>query len=208
MSDFSNLDYLYDHLPARYRREDKTLFLKRFLQFFGGTLDEWDEKFEQFFNSINPETATEEFIDFWLASLFGWSWFPKNFTLQQKRTLYANFASHLARRGTARGIELWLKDFGANAIVGMREGFWDDEFYGEPAAWTVDQPLALVVEIISLKDWESRDLGTMDEDFWDDACYWGDGEPRLTDREIEILLKFVQPAAQEIKVTWRRYERV
>ncbi len=33
---FSNTNYLYTHLPARFRREDKDLFLKRYLQWFGG----------------------------------------------------------------------------------------------------------------------------------------------------------------------------
>jgi phage tail-like protein len=204
---FSNTEYLYKNLQSRYRREDEELSLKRFLQFFGTTLDEWDEKYDSFFENINPETASEAFIDFWLDRLFGWSWFPKNFTLAQKRTLYANFASHLARRGTKKGIELWLKDFGANAVVWLKQEFYDDFFYGEPH-WSVDGPLFVLVEIISLKDWGSQDIETWEESFYDDGFYMGEPEARLTENEIETLLRFMLPVGQEMIFIWRQYEAV
>lgn len=205
MPEFKNQDYLYENLPARYRREDTEQFLYRFLEFFGETADGFDALHAEFFENISPETASEEFIDFWLFSLFGWRYFPKNFTLSQKRVLYANFARHLARRGTKKGIELWLRDFGAHAVVWLREEFYDDSFYGEPA-WSVDGPLFVLVEIISLKDWESIDVDSWNDSFWDDGSYFGSPEARLTEDEIETLLRFFLPVGQEMIFVWRQYD--
>lgn len=124
---FENSKFLISNLPQRFRDGDRlTTFLQRMIGFFGDELDGWDALHENFFENIQPETAPEAFINFWLDRLFDWQYFPKNFTLAQKRTLYANFARHLARRGTKRGIELWLRDFGANAIVWLRHEFYND----------------------------------------------------------------------------------
>ena len=60
---FSNLEYLYEHLPARFRRDDDDLFLKRFLSFFGEQLDKFDGDLDHLYQSIAPATASEEFID-------------------------------------------------------------------------------------------------------------------------------------------------
>ncbi|HEX8565420.1 MAG TPA: hypothetical protein VF648_07085 [Pyrinomonadaceae bacterium] len=202
---FSNRDYLYNNLPSRFRRDDADGILYRFLEFFGETTDNWDALYEAFFENIAPETASEPFIDFWLDRLFGWRYFPKNFTLAQKRTLYANFARHLAQRGTKNGIELWLRDFGIHANVWLRQEFYDDFFYGEPL-WSVDAPLFILVEIISLKDWASTDIDSWGDSFWDDGMFMGEPEPRLTETEIETLLRFFLPVGQEMIFTWRQYE--
>lgn len=197
---FSNRDYLYSHLPARYRREDKDLFLKRYLQFFGDTLDEWDGKFEAFFENINPETASTEWIVFWLEVLFGWSWFPWWFTITEKRRLYGNFAQHLARRGTRRGIELWLLDFGIIAKVHTRTAPYGEFVWGE-SSFAITSPLRLIVEILFLQS-NTQDVHAIGEGAWGEAYY---AEPRaiLTEREIIDLIRYVQPQAQEIIVTWR-----
>ena len=200
---FSNQEFFYNHLPARFRREDSDLFLKRFLQFSGETLDGWDRTFVEFSSQINPQTATEEFINWWLQVLFGWSYFPNKFTLAEKRNLYGNMARHFGRRGTARGIELWLLDFGAVAQVSTRSEFLDDSFFGEPG-WEVQEPLIILVEIISLLDWGNYDLGAFDDSFIGDDFLTDGTSPRLTNEEIEILLRFVQPVSQEIFVIWRR----
>src|SRR5215813_10770390 len=128
---FSNLDYLYQHLPARVRRDDADLFLKRFLQFFCETLDEWDQTYENFYQEINPQTASEPFVNWWLWALFGWSWFPKWFTLARKRQLYADFAQHLARRGTPKGIEGFLRAFSVYARHYRAPEYWGQFVWGE-----------------------------------------------------------------------------
>lgn len=197
---FSNLEYLYQNLPARYRREDNDLFLKRFLQFFGDTLDGWDDKYGTFFENINPDTAPADWIEFWLEALFGWSWFPWWFTITEKRRLYGNFAQHLARRGTRRGIELWLLDFGIVAKVHTRALPYGEFVWGE-SSFVITQPLRLVIEVLFLQS-SSQDLHAIGEGAWGEA-YYVEPKPLLTEREILDLIRFAQPHAQEIVVTYR-----
>lgn len=196
---FSNTEYLYQHLPSRFRREDKDLFLKRFLQFFGETLDDYDDTYDTFFENISPETADETWIDFWLENLFGWSWFPAWFTAAEKRNLYANFARHLARRGTRRGIELWLLDFGIVARVHTRPLAWG-EFVWNETHFAISEPLNLIVEILFIKS-PQADLHVWGEGAFGEFFYT-DATPLFTDKEILDLLRFVQPHAQEIIVIW------
>ena len=196
---FSNLNYLYEHLPARFRRDDGGLFLKRYLTFFGETLDEWDDTVDAFFEQINPTTASAEFVEWWLWTLFGWAWFPRWFTLADKRQLYGNLARHYARRGTPGGLELWLLDFGIVARVSMRPQFWGDGFWGEEA-WLIPQPLSIVIDILGL-----RDRFTPDKSFYGDGFYgeqyYAPTEQVLTDAEIASLVRFAWPVGNEIFIT-------
>lgn len=193
---FSNLEYLYFHLPSRYRREDKELFLKRFLQFFGDTLDSWDNTFDTFYQQINADTASEEFVDWWMWALFGWSWYPKFFNLSDKRTLYRNFAKHLARRGTAQGIQLWLSDFHVNARIYTRPAYWGEWTWGESNVY-VSEPLLIVVEIISAQPNDQIEMSAYSDACWGESIY-ADYEPLYTTSELLALFRFVQPNAQEI----------
>lgn len=197
---FNNTDYIYDHLPARFRRDDKDLLLKRFLQIFGDTLDEWDGKFDSFFESIAPETATAEWITFWLDALFGWSWFPWWFTLADKRRVYGNFAQHLARRGTARGIEMFLRDFGIVAKVHTRAQAWGEMVWGE-TAFSISQPLYLIVEIMRIET-PAMDACFYGEGAWGEAYYTRPQKP-LTEADIINLVRYQQPHAQVINIVWR-----
>jgi phage tail-like protein len=196
---FSNQEYLYQSLPSRYRREDKDLFLKRYLQFFGETLDEYDAAFDAFFENINSETANGVWIEFWLENLFGWSWFPRWFTLEDKRRLYANFAGHLARRGTRRGIELFLLDFGIVARVHTRPAIWGEFVWGE-THFAVTEPLHIVVEILFIQS-PPTDLHVWDEGAWGEF-YYTEPKPLFTEKEITDLIRFVQPHSQEITVIY------
>ncbi len=200
----NNTDFIYQHLPGRYRRADVDLFLKRFLSFAGGTMDGWDEVFDSFYLSIDPETASAQWIEFWLLVLFGWSWFPWWFTVADKRRLYAHFARHLGRRGTRRGIELWLADFGIAARVHTRTPPWGEFVWGE-TSFTITDPLHLVVEVIAVR-MTSADVSVFGEGAYGDGFY---GRPRsaFTGREIIELVRYVQPHAQEIALLWRTFER-
>lgn len=197
---FKNLEYLYNNLPSRFRRDDKELFLKRFLQVFGETLDGWDDQFDVFFENIRPATAEVKWIEFWLESLFGWSWFPWWFLESDKRRLYGNFARHLGRRGTRRGIELFLRDFGIIARVHTRTIPWGEFVWGE-TNFISAEPLHVLVEILGIES-RHRDLHVWGESGYGEFYYV---EPRalFTLREIIDLIRYVQPHAQEIFVSWR-----
>ena len=197
---FSNQEYLYNNLPSRFRRDDEELFLKRFLQFFGTTLDEWDAEFDLFFKNILPDTAEVEWIELWLNILFGWSWFPWWFWVSDKRELYRNFARHLGRRGTRRGIELWLLDFGIIARVHTRTIPWGEFVWGDTNFISVD-PLYVMVEILGLTP-RPVDLHVWGEGAYGES-YYTEPRPRFTVREIADLVRYMQPHAQEIFVTWR-----
>lgn len=196
---FSNQQFIYDHLPERFRRNDRDELLKRFLTPVGETMDGWDETFDSFFESIGSTTASSEWVRFWLLVLFGWAWFPWWFSLIDLRRLYGNFGRHLGRRGTRRGIELWLSDFGIIARVHARTRPWSEFVWGE-TTFAITEPLHLIVEILFMRSPAF------------DQCYqaegaWGEGyyvEPRelMSDREIIDLIKYVQPHSQEITIVW------
>jgi phage tail-like protein len=197
-----NLEYLYNHLPGYMRQDDEeTLLLKRFLSFFGETLDAWDAIFENFFEQIAPGTASEEFIKWWLYALFDWSWFPHWFALADLRQLYANIGRHYARRGTARGIELWLRDFGITARVWSRPLIWGEFLWGE-TAYGVNEPLHLIIEILAVQDRVNLDAVLYGESLYGEGLMF-DSEPTLTDAEIIGLIRFMQPVSQEIVWGWR-----
>src|SRR5882672_1059396 len=198
---FSNLDYLYDHLPARIRRDDDELFLKRFLTWFGNQLDGFDEDLDTFWEKIQATTAPAQFIEWWLWALFGWGFFPKWFQGDAKRAFYAGFAQHLARRGTARGIREFLAAFGVRAIVEARPRFWGESYWGE-RGYTIVGPLGIVVRI--LPQVTGGSFGELR--FWNES-YWQDATPAtptqgITRAEVEALIRFQWPAGNLIFVDW------
>ena len=199
-ADFNNLEYLYSHLPGFYRRGDaeRGLLLKRFLAWFGEECDGFDAQVDSLHEKVNPDTAPEEFVDYFLWSLFGWGYFPPWFTLEKKRAFYRDVATHYARRGTARGIEGLLAAFGIHARVYNRPLYWGGWTWGE-AEWTVTEPLGLVVQIFPQTDALPDDLS-----FWG-AFTWGEGvlatpSETLERADYEGLLRFGQPSGHEIVI--------
>jgi len=205
-SRFSNGEYLYAHLPARVRRDDLSLFVKRFSQFFGATMDGWDAIGDNFYQSIDPSTASEEFINWWLWALFGWSWYPSWFTLARKRALYAAFATHLAKRGTPVGTEEWLAAFSIYAREFARPTYWGEFVWGEPVgegAWTITDALVIVVQIYQVNDEVNSDVRGMS---WGEMV-WGEGYFRdvgqtLTQPEIESLVRYVWPNGHRLMIEY------
>lgn len=195
---FSNLAYLYDHLPARFRREDQDLFLKRFLSVFGEELDRFDNHLDTFYQKIDPATAPEAFIDFWLYNLFGWGWFPTWFTLERKRAFYASIATHYARRGTARGIKEFLSAFGLHVEVVNRSPAWNQKAWGQ-GSWTISGPLGFVVRLFPEADAVPETLS-----FWKQS-YWNQSVAPSTSlsvqrADVDELLRFVWPLSQIILI--------
>lgn len=205
----SNLEYLYQHIPARFRGADRdnAFFLKRFLTFFGEQCDGFDLKYDEFYKNINPATASEEFIHFWLYRLFGWSWYPEWFSLDRKRRLFANFAQHLARRGRALGIEEFLKEFSIFARCYARPQYWGEFVWGE-AAWTISAPGGIVVQISHLADEVNYDSGNGWGEFAYGEGFFAEQKATLTRREIEDLLRFQQPASQQLMVDYLRRDDI
>lgn len=197
---FRNQDYLYNHLPAVYRANDGDGKLYRFLQAPCDELDRLDFIYYGFYQRIQPNSAPDEWVTWWLWALFGWSWYPAWFTLQRKQQLYANFARHLARRGTAVGIEKWLAEFSVIARVWARNEYWGEAVYGENG-WTVD-PLGFVVQVECLKE----EVNGPDIQVWGEQV-WGEGilrdtQPTLTYREIEDLVRYEWPSGQSVYVDY------
>jgi phage tail-like protein len=193
-----NLEHLYTHLPARFQREDEGLFLKRFLHFFGIEFDNFDLIFDTFFEKINPDTAPESFLDWWLWALYGWAWFPSWFTLQQKRHLYKDMATHYARRGTKRGIEEFLRAFGLHVRVFNQPQYWGEAVFGEDV-WTMTGPLAIVVQVFP----EAAAIPA-DQSFWGEFA-WGEAvfanpAKQVERADLERLLRFQWPIGHTIMI--------
>jgi phage tail-like protein len=195
MSFNGNLDYFYSHLPARFRLADETLFLKRFMSPFCNELDNYDTIFEEFHANINPNTATEEFLNYFLWAFFGWGWFPAWFTLERKRSFYRNIATHYARRGTARGIVEFLAEFGVTARVTTQPQFYD-EMTLDADNWTMDA-LYLIVQIYPMVEGVPENLNYY-ETFTLDQDIAIDPQLQITNVDIDALLRFQQPLAQII----------
>jgi len=197
---FSNLDYLFDHLPARFRRDEAGELLKRFLTFVGETLDGWDSSFANFHQQIAPGTAAEEFIDWWLLALFGWAWFPSWYTLAEKRTFYGQVATLYAQRGTRTGIQNLLAAFGVHLRAYTSPAYWGLAFFGLDR-WALNEPLVIVADVLWVDD--RVNAGAC---FWGDS-FWGSVEAittaeTLSKSEIEMLLKFEQPFSQVMAVNY------
>lgn len=196
--DVNNTDYLYSHLPARMQRDDADLFLKRFLSFFGLTLDGFDEQLDTFYQKIAPETASPEFIDWWLYSLFGWGWFPTWFTLTRRRAFYAAITRHYAQRGTRVGIKEFLAAFGLRVIIETGAPTWGEATWGEDI-WCVTGPLGIVIRLFPEAPALLEDL-----EFWSEAT-WGEAFGASPGEDIQIgdldeLLRFVWPLGNIIMI--------
>jgi phage tail-like protein len=200
MSTINNLDYLYVHLPARMRRDDAppigSLFLKRFLSFFGEELDGFDLQLETFYQKIDPATAPQEFVDWWLYAFFGWGWFPTWFTEDRRRAFYASIARHYARRGTLLGIQQFLNAFGLRVIVEGGPRFWGEETWGE-SVWTVTGPLIIIVRLFAEAPAVSEDLIYYGEAAWGDD-YGASPAQSIQRADVDALLRFQWPLAQHI----------
>jgi phage tail-like protein len=197
--ELNNTDYLYSHLPGRMRRDDDGLFLKRFLSFFGETLDGFDLALDTFYQKIDPATAPIEFIDWWLYALFGWAWFPTWFTVTRRRVFYAAITRHYAKRGTAIGIHDFLAAFGLRVIVENGLRFWGEEVWGE-SGWSITAPLGIVIRLLPEAPALAEDLTFyLDEGTWGESFGATPGED-IQRADLDALLRFVWPLGNIIMV--------
>ncbi|HEY6231354.1 MAG TPA: phage tail protein [Pyrinomonadaceae bacterium] len=198
----NNLDYLYAHLPAFMRRDDAppdgSLLLKRFLTGIGEELDGFDEQLETFYQKIDPATAPQQFIDWWLYSLFGWGWFPVWFTDERRRAFYAAIARHYARRGTVAGIQDFLAAFGLRVIVEKEPQFWEEVAWDEDV-WSIDGPLGIVVRLFPEAPANPADLEFWEEATWEESAGAEPGD-NIQRADLDELLRFVWPLGNIIMI--------
>jgi hypothetical protein len=205
---FRNQDYIYNHLPGRFRREDakKNLLLYRFLGAApAAVMDQWDAIMASFYEMINPTTAPPQFVIWWMFALFGWYWYPTWFTIDRMRSLYAAFTLHLARRGTPRGIVGFLEAFSIHSRVYARPEVFGEFVYGEPG-WAISAPLGVVVQVYSMDDEVNFDVqsevfGGVDGMVYGEG-YYRETSPTLTFRQIEDLVRFEWPNGQRVMVQY------
>jgi hypothetical protein len=201
---FRNQDYIYNHLPGRFRRADakQNLLLYRFLQAPAAVMDQWDAIMASFYEMINPTTAPPQFVAWWMFALFGWYWYPSWFSIDRMRSLYEAFTQHLARRGTANGIELFLAAFSIHSTAVCRPMCWGQFAYGG-AQWAIAGPLGVVVQVRSLDDEVNFDTRGM---MWGSMCYgqgfYREAAQTLTRRQIEDLIRFEWPNGQRVMVEY------
>lgn len=196
---FSNALYLYNHLPSRFRRDDTNLFLSRFLQWFGDQMDAWDGDLDNFYQSINAGTASQEFIEWWLWSLFGWGWFAPWMSLAQLRSLYGGMATSIAGRGTPAGIEAFLRGLGIEAYVDAGPQIWGDFTWGEEG-YTITAPLGLVVHIPTVLP--AVNQGSSE---WGDCALgedpYGTAVQNISLDDVDDLIRWEWPLAQIVFVS-------
>jgi phage tail-like protein len=195
----NNTDYLYSHLPARMRRDDAEMFLKRFLSFFGETLDGFDLVLDTFYQRIAPETASSEFIDWWLYSMFGWGWFPVWFARGRRRAFYAAITGHYAKRGTAVGIREFLAAFGLRVVVESTPLYWGDDATWGDDVWAITGPLGIVIRLFPEAPAINEDLEFWGEGTWDESIAVAPGE-NIQIADVDELLRFVWPIGNIIMI--------
>jgi phage tail-like protein len=201
MSDFiNNLEYLYEHLPGRYRVADEgqDYLLKRFLQPFGEELDRFDELHESLPDLVSPYTAPPEWVDFMLDAFFGWSFFPEWFTDEERLFFLQDIAQLYAKRGTPEGIEELLLRFGIRARV-IRDTPGLGEFTLGQDHWLLPGPLGFVVEILPEAGAAPEDLAALGE------FTVGESHVAVPSRSVErvdldMLLRFMRPLGQVIAI--------
>ena len=198
----NNLDFLYQHLPARYRSGDEGqgLLLWRFLQWPCEQLDGFDLQLDTFHEKINPDTAPMEFVEFWLWALFGWSYFPVWLSDAQRRALYRDMPRLYARRGTPRGISELLAHFGVKAHVINRTTFWGEEVWGE-GGWMIGGPGTMVVQVFPQTTATPQELAYWGDSYWGDFYYTPPGN-NLQQADVEELLSWCQPLATTIIIDY------
>jgi phage tail-like protein len=100
-------DHIYDALPARYRAQDKTGFLKGLVSLFGDMLAECEDKIECVHDQLSPERARPEFLP-WLSSWVALT-LDETWPVEKRRQLIREALDLYRWRGTIRGIRRFVE---------------------------------------------------------------------------------------------------
>jgi phage tail-like protein len=122
-------DTLYEKLPATYRLEDETTFLKRLLSLFGEVLDGLEDTVYGVRHQLSPQRCDEKFLP-WLASWVALT-LDETWDTSKRRALIARAITLFATRGTIPGLKEFVEvytglkpeiheEFGAAWRVGVR----------------------------------------------------------------------------------------
>jgi hypothetical protein len=152
------LSTLVESLPPNYRPEEYRDFLERFLLPSAEDLSRVNETFDRLDTFVYPESAPEDWIDWWLTEVMGWSLIPDGYPLARKRRLLADLLGvpgfpykHYKKRYTTVGIKELLREFGVVANV------YDRPIYagGYLSDYGVTSPLNVWVRVLYYEPWES-----------------------------------------------------
>lgn len=122
-------DTLYEKLPAIYRLEDETTFLKRMLSLFGEVFDGLEDTVYGVHHRLSPQRCDERFLP-WLASWVALT-LDETWDASKRRALIARAIALFSTRGTIPGLKEFVEvytglqpeiheEFGAAWRVGMR----------------------------------------------------------------------------------------
>jgi len=100
-------EHIYDALPARYRAQDKTGFLKGLASLFGDMLAECEDKIDGIHDHLSPERAGPEFLP-WLSSWVALQ-LDETWPLEKRRQLIREALELYRWRGTIRGIRRFVE---------------------------------------------------------------------------------------------------
>lgn len=136
---------LYENLPAIYRLEDNSTFLKNFLEIFGEVLDGLEDEVYGFHHQFNPQRCDERFLP-WVASWVALT-LDETWDASKRRALIARAIELYRTRGTIPGLRNFV-DVYAGLKPGIREEF--------NAGWRVGLRSTLGVDTRTYGTWEEN----------------------------------------------------
>ena len=98
---------MYAALPAIYRIEDRTTFLKRLLGIFGDVLDSAESQVYGFHRQFDPARCDETFLP-WLATWVALT-LDETWGAEKRRDLIARAAALYRTRGTVAGLKEFIE---------------------------------------------------------------------------------------------------
>jgi phage tail-like protein len=182
---------LYSSLPAIYRIEDKTTFLKRLLEIFGEALDGLDDEVYGFHRQFDPARCDERFLP-WLASWVALT-LDETWDVPKRRTLIARAVILFRTRGTVPGLREFVEIYtglkadiveectggwqvGARSTVGVDTrvfGTWDENAHRFSVVINSFEPvpgpqLSKIKEIVE----ENKPAHTLVTAYYTSALFW------------------------------------
>ena len=103
----SMTDYLFESLPAIYRKEGRNGFVYRLLSLFGDAVAEVEDKVDGIHNYLSPVRAPEAFLPWlatWVALVLDETW-----SVEKRRLLIREAVNLYKWRGTIKGLKTFVE---------------------------------------------------------------------------------------------------